>query len=149
MKRHKMLSLDEDLFDRLAQEENASSLIESLLEAHYASKIDPNMIVAELSSLEAQKRAAEARLQEAQASKEAEQKKAAENFPKKKEIVSDPEHMKILMRGCLNDYQITEGDKEILFEEFYSLYSDKKVKNLMEWAEGKGLQKREKRCQAE
>ena len=144
-----MLSLDEDLCDKLMQEKNASALIEGLLEAHYASKIDSNMIVAELSSLEAQKRAAEARLQEAQASEEAEQKKAAEKFPKKKEIVSDPEHMKILMRGCLNDYQITEGDKETLFEEFYSLYTDKKVKNLMEWAEGKGLQKREKRTAKE
>jgi len=153
-KQNKTISIEEDIFNRLKKESNASDLIERLLKAYFKETENPdaNAIKERIKAVEAQKQAYEGDLM-AVTIKEQERQQAIETdmLRRAKEAEAEkvsPEflaHRKSMQREAFDLFDIPKEKKDSLFDEYFAELDLGMVRNLTTWAANKGFKKKERR----
>jgi L-lactate utilization protein LutC len=137
--------LSDELNERLKEEENVSQLIQKLLINHY------NLMETPQERLKQVKREIEEKTKEAkQLIEQIEDidKKKMEAFKEemdkhdKKEIYELTALTRKSQREAFNNYIIPNEDKDNLFEEYFDLLQSKKVKNIVEFMDSKGFERK-------
>ena len=137
------ISLSDDLNERLKLEENASRLIQELLTKHYNSLASPKDKLEELKS------EIEIKTKEAEKlnSKVLEIEKRKDEYIQEeiKKVEKEPnwERTRILQRELINNYLIDKDKKEEVFEDFFNLLREGRVKNMVDYMDSKGIKRKE------
>ena len=141
--------LNEELNNKLKEEENASALICKLLMNHYELTNSP------IDKLDELKREIEKKNQEAESLRnkiqemENKREKVIEEEIKKENAREDSdevwERRKKLQREAFNNYDVEKEKAGEVFEEFFVLLKSGLVKNMVEFCEEKGIKRKEKK----
>jgi hypothetical protein len=141
--------LSDELNEKLKLEENVSNLIQRLLLNHYSLTTSP------IEKLEEVKRDIEKKNQEAESlrikveimekKKEEIVKRELEEESLKEDSEERWQRIKKLQREVFNNYDWDKERVEELFNEFFGLLKEGKIKNLIEFAEMKQVKRKEKK----
>ena len=140
---NKMISLPTDLYDKIKNENNASLLIQSLLISYYNSQSNPKDKLEELKSeIEIKTKEAEKLNAKVQ---EIEKRKNDYIQEEIKKVEKEPnwERTRILQRELINNYLIDKDKREEIFEDFFNLLKEGKVKNMVDYMDSKGIKRKE------
>lgn len=143
---NRMISLSEEMFERLKLEENASGLIDKCLRNYY------DLISSPKDKLEEIKKEIEIKNQQASVL----QNKVIEMEKKKEEIVEQQlqeynqkedseevwERRKKLQREAFNLYEVDKEKAEEIFIEFFNLLREKRINNMIEFMQAKGINRK-------
>ena len=142
---NKTISLSWEMFDKLKTEDNASQLINNLLINHYNTIGNPS------EKLEEVKKQIEEKTKEAEELKEKVEEIQINREIAKTEITTDKEKLqkktdeeslrllKEHQREAFNNWAIPKEQIELLFEEYFNLLTNDKVKNIIEFMTHKGI----------
>ena len=140
---NKMISLPDDLYNKLKSEPKASTLIQNLLIAYYNSQSSPKDKLEELKfEIENKTKEAEklnAKVQEIEKRKD----EYIREELQKEEKIPNWERTKILQRENINNYLIDKDKREEVFEDFFNLLKEGKIKNMVEYMDSKGIKRKE------
>jgi arginine deiminase len=142
---NKMISLPIDLYDKLREEHNASQLVQNLLIEHYNKEGNPADKLKEVN------KEIEIKIKEADELKEKVEDIQINKEIAKTEIIIDKEKqqkkteeeklndLRIHQREAFNNWVIPKEEIDALFEEYFNLLMNERVKNIIEFMNSKGI----------
>ena len=140
---NKTISLNAEIIERLKAEENASALINGLLVIHYNAQTSPKDKLTEL-KFEVERKLDEMNLIEKKV-EEIEKRKNDYIQEEIKKVEKEPnwERTRILQRENINNYLIDKDKREEIFEDFFNLLKEGKIKNMVDYMDSKGIKRKE------
>lgn len=142
-----MISLRKDNFEKLQAIDNVSGLINNLLDDYFKNSEDPKeklkMINLEIERKSLESEQIKNKLQEIELRKEEFINRKLSEEEKEEEQNKKWDRIRLLQHEAFKSYIVKEEEREFIFEEFFLLLKEGKVKNLIEFCLNKNIQRKQ------